>query len=311
MDPIDSHAQAAERLRALATQGIEARRPNERRRGARASRRARAIPRHAHMHFMECLERDVLTAAFTKGMEAVDKAIALVQNLAIRLRPFVLDDFGLEAALTWCAEILSEHPGHQIHLDLQLGDRPLPATLETNCFRLVAGLLARFPEACEICVSVHRQQGHLLIEVDGDGKIDPSDAAPSAAVRTSRLCPPAAQEMSMQDRVELLKGTFEAACPTDEGSRVRIVLPVSWRRVDMAKLRVLLADDHILIRAGLRALIQSIPNAEVVAEANDGVEALELIEKTRPTLALLDITMPRMNGLDTATRIAAEFPTRA
>ncbi|MDB4914746.1 MAG: response regulator containing a CheY-like receiver domain and an DNA-binding domain [Gemmatimonadetes bacterium] len=73
-------------------------------------------------------------------------------------------------------------------------------------------------------------------------------------------------------------------------------------------IRVLLADDHTLVRTGLRLLLEAIPDVEVVAEAADGLEALQLIETHRPDCALIDLAMPRLNGLETLQRAAAHFP---
>jgi NarL family two-component system response regulator LiaR len=73
-------------------------------------------------------------------------------------------------------------------------------------------------------------------------------------------------------------------------------------------MRVLLADDHTLVRAGVRALLDGITEVTVVAETGDGREALALIETHRPDVALLDITMPGLNGLEVATRAAVASP---
>jgi len=62
-------------------------------------------------------------------------------------------------------------------------------------------------------------------------------------------------------------------------------------------MRVLLADDHSLVRAGLRALLNEIPNVDVIAEASDGVQAVQLTRQLRPDIALLDISMPNLSGL--------------
>src|SRR5258708_7242116 len=72
--------------------------------------------------------------------------------------------------------------------------------------------------------------------------------------------------------------------------------------------RVVLADDHNLVRAGLRALLERLPDVEVVGEAANGREALALIVELKPDLALLDIGMPELNGLDAAARLAREAP---
>ena len=76
----------------------------------------------------------------------------------------------------------------------------------------------------------------------------------------------------------------------------------------MSRMRVFLADDHTLVRAGLRALVESIEGAEVVGEAGEGREALEMIGTIRPDVALLDIGMPGMNGLEVARRAAEASP---
>jgi DNA-binding NarL/FixJ family response regulator len=76
----------------------------------------------------------------------------------------------------------------------------------------------------------------------------------------------------------------------------------------MRPIRILLADDHHLVRAGLRELLEKIEGVEVVAEAGDGREALRLVEKCRPDLVFMDILMPEMNGLEAAARVASKFP---
>jgi RNA polymerase sigma factor (sigma-70 family) len=64
-----------------------------------------------------------------------------------------------------------------------------------------------------------------------------------------------------------------------------------------------LADDHALVRAGIRALVQSVPEFEVVGEAGDGREALQLAKTLQPDVMLLDVAMPELNGLDAIPRI--------
>jgi DNA-binding NarL/FixJ family response regulator len=73
-------------------------------------------------------------------------------------------------------------------------------------------------------------------------------------------------------------------------------------------IRVLLADDHELVRAGFRALLDSLSEVEVVAEVEDGREALRLIAVHQPDVVLMDITMPGLNGLEATSRIVKEFP---
>ncbi len=76
----------------------------------------------------------------------------------------------------------------------------------------------------------------------------------------------------------------------------------------MKPLRLLLADDHTLVRAGLRALLDGMDGVTVVAEADNGEQAVALAQALAPDVALLDITMPSLNGLQATERILAQSP---
>lgn len=71
-------------------------------------------------------------------------------------------------------------------------------------------------------------------------------------------------------------------------------------------MRVVIADDQQLVRAGLRMILESQPDIEVVGEAGDGVDALELARRTHPDVLLMDIRMPRMDGLEATRALAAQ-----
>lgn len=76
----------------------------------------------------------------------------------------------------------------------------------------------------------------------------------------------------------------------------------------MSGIRVLLADDHALVRSGIRMILETLDGVQVVADAQDGRSAIELVETLRPDVALLDISMPNLNGIETAARIRGRFP---
>jgi DNA-binding NarL/FixJ family response regulator len=71
---------------------------------------------------------------------------------------------------------------------------------------------------------------------------------------------------------------------------------------------VILADDHTLVRAGIRALLEKLPAVKVVGEAGDGREVLTLVKTHQPDVVLMDIAMPGLNGLEAAERMARDFP---
>lgn len=79
----------------------------------------------------------------------------------------------------------------------------------------------------------------------------------------------------------------------------------------MSKIRVIIADDHVLFREGTRSLIEQEPDIEVVGEASDGEEAVSLVTQLEPDVALIDIAMPKVNGIEATRRIKARHPATA
>jgi DNA-binding NarL/FixJ family response regulator len=76
----------------------------------------------------------------------------------------------------------------------------------------------------------------------------------------------------------------------------------------MAKIRVLVADDHAIVREGVRMILAKEPDIEVVGEAGDGQEALDLVERLRPQVVIMDISMPGVGGIEATQRLKATHP---
>jgi DNA-binding NarL/FixJ family response regulator len=76
----------------------------------------------------------------------------------------------------------------------------------------------------------------------------------------------------------------------------------------MTTLRILIADDHTLVRAGFRSLLEQLPDCAVVAEVGDGREALRLVAQLQPDVVLMDVKMPTLNGLEATARISRDYP---
>jgi DNA-binding NarL/FixJ family response regulator len=73
------------------------------------------------------------------------------------------------------------------------------------------------------------------------------------------------------------------------------------------KIKILLADDHKIMRAGLRSILEKEPDMEILGEAQNGLVALQLAKKLRPDLIIMDISMPDLNGIEATSRILAEL----
>ena len=76
----------------------------------------------------------------------------------------------------------------------------------------------------------------------------------------------------------------------------------------MSNIKVVLADDHAVVRAGIRAMLEGLGGIDIVGQATNGREALALVEQQQPDVLLIDISMPEMNGLEATTRVVKEFP---
>jgi two-component system response regulator DegU len=76
----------------------------------------------------------------------------------------------------------------------------------------------------------------------------------------------------------------------------------------MSKINVLLADDHVLVRNGIKSMLESEADISVVGEASDGAEAVESVKKLRPDIVILDIRMPKMTGLEAAAKLRQAAP---
>ena len=76
----------------------------------------------------------------------------------------------------------------------------------------------------------------------------------------------------------------------------------------MESIKVILVDDHQLVRDGIRSLIKDAKNIDVIEEASDGYELLEKLKTTKPDIIVLDVSMPRLSGIETTKKITQEFP---
>src|SRR5690242_8403616 len=77
---------------------------------------------------------------------------------------------------------------------------------------------------------------------------------------------------------------------------------------DERELQVLIVDDHTLVRKGIRSMLESYGDIQVVVEASNGIEAIILVEKYRPSIVLMDVNMPKMDGIEATAHITSGYP---
>jgi hypothetical protein len=137
----------------------------------------------------------------------------------------------------------------------------------------------------------------------GDIALERRDGAVLASVRDDGVgigsAPPRTGLSGMMERALLVGGELSVADTADGGTEVRLRMPVPLVT------RILLADDHTVVRRGLRMVLDAAPDLEVVAEAADGVEAVEHGLRDDLDLAVLDVAMPRRTGLHAARELGS------
>ncbi len=116
--------------------------------------------------------------------------------------------------------------------------------------------------------------------------------------------------LGMEERVKRLGGDFTVDSAPGRGTAILAELPLPPRRgrCMTRQIRVLLADDHVLIRAGLRMVVDAQPDFTVVGEAGDGREAVAMAESLKPDVMVMDIGMPRLNGIEAAHQMREKLP---
>lgn len=234
------------------------------------------------------------------------------------------------AALKWLAERMQQHD-LSVTLTVQCHE-PLPVTEEQAVllFQSARELLMNVVKhaACkDAAVQLLQLPHELRVEVQDTGvgvQLPPQPAGGWPAGAPSKF-----GLFSIRERMKALGGSFELESAKGQGTRARLVLPLIDETLSRpavsatddtatvppptvrsahTAIRVLLVDDHAMMRQGLRTVLESYQDLEVVGEAKDGEEALFLTEQLHPAVVIMDINMPRMNGIEATSRIKARRP---
>ncbi len=270
--------------------------------------------------------------ACTDIMERVDEVLtevlAYTRDLVAELSPPVLRDLGLVAGLKWLGGYMKryelavtvEAPWEEI--------RTLPDDVATLLFQSVRELLMnvwKHAATGQASVKLEHRERMLHIEVADDGTGFDAAAAVEPSPLGSRF-----GLFSIRERMQALGGRFILhsvpgngttailiyPLEPDEGrergqtisGQQGLVTPAASAVVTVPRIRLLIVDDHVMVRQGLCGLLGHFPDVEIVGQASDGVEAVALVEQLQPTVVVMDINMPRMNGIEATTRIKECYP---
>ena len=251
------------------------------------------------------------TRAMDKARELLQQMSREIRTLSYLLHPPLLDDLGLVSALKEYVHGFSERSGIQTVCENEFPFPRLPQSVETAFFRIVQESLTniqRHSGSRHAKISLREDASAVYLEISDSGKgmIVPLNGNKHTGQR--RLGVGIPRNAGTDGPARRPIGN-PIRLSRDDGPRDDLKnCPGVLRETEQTPLRILIADDHAVVRAGLRALLESREGWQVCAEALDGRDAVEQVAKHKPDIAILDIGMPLLNGVEVARRVRKTSP---
>jgi DNA-binding NarL/FixJ family response regulator/signal transduction histidine kinase len=238
---------------------------------------------------------DKARAMLGEALEATRTALGEARRAIGALRASPLEDLGLARALRELAQSYAARGGLALELDVPAELPGLDSAVEHAVYRIAAEALAnveRHAQARRVTVRLQRADARLALLVADDGRgFARARCGRRGQLRTAWHARARAYDRSgARDRGRPGKGKLGAA----HGC--------------LAMIRVLVCDDQQVVCEGLRAILGTAPNIEVIGFAHDGVAALERVAALQPDVVLMDLKMPVINGVQATREIRTRFP---
>jgi PAS domain S-box-containing protein len=265
-------------------------------------------------------------SSLTELDDLLQQCLHYTRTLMAQLSPAVLHDLGIVPALHWLAEKMVEQG---LKVDVHVLTKEQPRFSENQ-----SGLL--FQAVRELLTNVVRHAGvhKAIVSVDKQDNntwlIAVEDRGVGFDFNTVHYTPSGEHFglFSIQERMEAMSGWCRIDSTPGQSTRVELGIPVTppsaeptphsqtaitglpeaKKPMRRSRWKVLLVDDHAMVRQGLRSILETYPDLEVIAEAADGLEAVNYAVRDRPDVVVMDINLPRLNGLDATRRIKKQAP---
>ena len=272
-----------------------------------------------------------LAKIFAELKAVTDKSMTYTRTLITQLSPPVLHEFGIAMALQALADQMQERGLNVVFQSTQLPALPVDQAL--LLYQSVRELLlncVKHAHVRQATLILQQINGSLHITVSDQGMgFDPETVKP--VVKSGGSSTGGFGLFSIRERMLALGGRFDLTASPGKGTEATLVLPlttVSGERSEddkaalvvstnqtakkktknRSRIRVLVADDHAVVRQGLCSLLAGYDNIEVVGEAANGYEAVELDKLLQPDIFVMDVTMPKLDGVEATRRIKRQHP---
>ncbi|HKY71509.1 MAG TPA: PAS domain S-box protein [Nitrospira sp.] len=269
---------------------------------------------------------------FEQTDQILSDALTYTRTLSAELSPPVLRDHGLGAGLKWLAEQMKRHDlAVTVTLpedkDAHVAEDQALLLLQSVRELLINSSKHAGTHQASLLLEVHDQ--HLVIQVIDNGRgFDPATVNSTDAAIADGLSSKFGI-FSIRERMIALGGWFHIQSAPQQGTTATLRLPLGTTaldkkprlpasraneqtlqhsKVDHLPIRVLLVDDHAMVRQGLKTLLENYTDIQVIGEASNGEEAALLADQLRPTIVLMDVNMPCMNGIEATAVIKERHP---
>jgi CheY-like chemotaxis protein/anti-sigma regulatory factor (Ser/Thr protein kinase) len=281
---------------------------------------------------------DQVAKVINEMVEVTDKALTYTRTLISQLSPPVLPEFGLPMALHWLAEQVRQQ-NLSVSVQVKSEMRTIPEDHALLLFQSIRELLincVKHAHTDEAAVTLEEVAGSLCIRISDQGA--GFDVLASAHKHEQSPARGGFGLLNIRERMLSLGGKFELTSSPGQGTTATLALPLSDTAVqavgqaydherapvrtrgpsrvaanrsisaDGSLVRVLLADDHAMVRQGLCSVLEQYSDIQVVGEAANGEEAVALAETLQPDVILMDVNMPKLNGVEATRRLTLKHP---
>jgi PAS domain S-box-containing protein len=258
--------------------------------------------------------------------DMLTQSLNYTRFLVAELSPQILYQFGLPAALKWLAGQMKTHGlSVAMHSDIdQLQIAEQNAVILYQSVRELLFNVAKHAGTSEATITLAQSPANqVLISVSDQG----TGFNPDILLDTDRHHPGRFGLFNVQERVEAVGGAFSLKSSVGSGTTITLSAPLNPTpdatpetsmgisdqvpgvpQTPSHRLRILLVDDHAMVRQGLRSVLESYSDLEVVGEAGDGGAAIGIAAALKPDVVVMDINMPNIDGIEATRHIVKEHP---